>query len=82
MNEEILYKGVGWLLEGSTQRGTDGHVVIAREARTARKGCGCPGEDTVVPFLFPTLPNTQRREGPKGVGRRLPPALGKRRGGH
>lgn len=79
MNEETLYKGVGWLLEGSPRRVTDGHVVTAREAR---KGCGSPGEDILVPFLLPNLPDTRRREAPKGGVRRVLPALGKKRGGH
>lgn len=49
-------------------RGTDGHVVMVREARTVREGYGSR-EDTLVPS-FPILPNTRRREGPKGRVRR------------
>lgn len=48
-------------------RGTDGHVIMVREAKTVREGCGSR-EDTLVPS-FPILPNTWKRE-ERGTQRR------------
>lgn len=49
-------------------RGTDGHVVMVREAGTVIEGYGSR-ENTLVPS-FSISPNTRRREGPKGGVRR------------
>lgn len=75
--KRLFYKGV-W---AGVWRAPCAGALMAREARTARKNCGSPGEDILVPFL-PTLPNTWRREGHKGGVRRVLPALGKKRSEH